>query len=144
MSQQLLEAFGQFRRLHWRPNPIAGLTHSELMVLVCIKGALPVEAGLRVSEISSLLRVAAPTITQQLNNLAARGLVEKHSDPADRRAVRIRVTTAGEETMKAAADAFAASITGLVGYLGEAKSQELAELLGQVFLYFQAVRAGTP
>jgi len=144
VAQQLLEAFVRFRRVHWRQSPIAGLTHSELLVLVCIKSAVPVEAGLRVSEISSLLKVAAPTITQQLNNLAAQGLVEKHRDPADRRAVRIRLTGQGECAMQAAAEAFSASITGLVGYLGAAKSRQLAELLGQVFTYFQEVRAGTP
>ncbi len=114
------------------------------MVLVCIKSAVTVEAGLRVSEISSLLKVAAPTVTQQLNSLAAHGLVEKHSDPEDRRAVRIRLTAEGESAMKAAADAFSTVITGLVSYLGAAKSQQLAALLGEVFTYFEDVRAGTP
>ncbi len=142
VAHKLLEAFVQFRRLHWRHSPMAGLTHSELMVLFCLKAARPAAAGLRVSEISSQLRVATPTITQQLNSLVSQGLVEKQRDPADGRAVCIRLTAQGECAMQAASDSFLASITGLVGYLGDEQSNRLAELLDSVAHYFQEVRSG--
>src|SRR5258708_30139485 len=88
VAQTLLHAFLRFRRLSWRQSPVAGLTPSEIMVLACIKRAVPPEgAGLRVSEISSLLQVTAPTMTQHLNELEIHGLVAKHTAPAHRRAV---------------------------------------------------------
>ncbi|HMA36209.1 MAG TPA: MarR family transcriptional regulator [Chloroflexia bacterium] len=138
VAQKLLAALVQFRRLHWRHSPMAGLTGSEIMVLFCIKGAATRDgSGIRVSEISGLLRVASPTITQQLNNLETHGFVEKQSDPQDGRAVRIRLTAQGEAALKTASDAFLASIKGLVAYLGADDSNELAELLARVSTYFQ-------
>src|SRR5206468_1039443 len=98
-----------------------------MMVLFAIKGAIPADgSGLRVSEISSLLEVAAPTMTQQLNDLETRGFVVRRGDPADRRAVRITLTGKGLEALKSAHDAFLASYTGLVEYLGDDDSKELA------------------
>jgi DNA-binding MarR family transcriptional regulator len=139
-AHRLMQAFALFRRLNWRQSPMAGLTPGEMMVLSCIKRAAPPEGGgLRVSEIGNLLRVAAPTITQQLNDMETRGYVEKQSDPDDRRAVRITLTRKGAETVGAAWAAFSASFTGLVDYLGEEDSTQLAELLTKAFAYFDEV-----
>jgi DNA-binding MarR family transcriptional regulator len=149
-AHRLMHAFALFRRLHWRQSPMAGLTPGEMMVLSCIKRAAPPEGGgLRVSEIGSLLRVAAPTITQQLNDMETRGYIVKQSDPDDRRAVRITLTSQGTETVGAAWAAFSASFTGLVDYLGEDDSTQLAELLTKAFAYFdelseRAAEAGDP
>ena len=136
-AHKLMQAFALFRRLNLRHSPMAGLTPGEMMVLSCIKRAGLTEGrGLRVSEIGNLLRVAAPTITQQLNDLETRGYVEKQSDPDDRRAVRITLTARGADIVHTAWAAFAASFTGLVGYLGEDDSNQLAELLSKAFAYF--------
>ncbi|MDQ2809365.1 MAG: MarR family transcriptional regulator [Chloroflexota bacterium] len=145
VTRRLLEAFTQFRRTNARPGTVAGVTHSELMVLACIKEAMGSnENGIRVSEISSLLRVAMPTITQQLNSLTTGGYVEKRSDPDDGRVVRIILTPRGESVMQAARDVLVGALAGLVDYLGEEKTNMLIELMGEVSTYFQDVRAGTP
>jgi len=136
-AHKLMQAFGRLRRLNWRHGPVAGLTPGEMLVLSCIKRATPPEGGgLRVSEIGNLLHVAAPTITQQLNDLETRGLVEKQSDPDDRRAVRITLTRKGDEAVCTALVAFSASVSGLVAYLGEDDSNQLADLLSKAFTYF--------
>lgn len=91
---------------------------------------------MKVSEISKQLHVTSPTITQLLNSLEANGLIERHSDVIDRRAVGITLTGKGEIVTQQAADAFLASLNGLVEYLGEEQSTQLAELLFKVFRYF--------
>jgi DNA-binding MarR family transcriptional regulator len=145
VALKLLHAFGRLRRLNGRQIPIAGLTHGEIMVLSHIRRKAAEEAcGMRVSEIGSFLKVAAPTITQQLNELETRGFVEKHSDPTDRRAVRIRLTPKGDAAVTAAWASFSASFRGLVAYLGEDDSNTLADLLGRAFLYFQESGDVTP
>src|SRR6476469_3929490 len=112
-AQKLLHAFMQLRRSHWRPGAAAGMTPGEIFVLSCIKDALDGDAsGIRVSDLSNLLRVAAPTMTQQISDLELHGYVAKHSDPADRRAVRIRLTDKGEEMVQRGRVAHLASFQG--------------------------------
>ena len=142
-AQELMQAFMQFRRLHWQQSPIEGLTRSEMMVLFHLgQDGAPIPAGRKVSEIGTMLHVATSTITQQVQALEAAGLVEKTTDPVDRRAVRVCLTPRGECAVRRAQQAFFASFTGLAAYLGEDDSRRLAALMERVFSYFSEVHAG--
>ena len=46
--------------------------------------------------------VTSGTMTNRIDRLAAKGLVERGPDPSDRRGVRVRLTTAGQERVDAA------------------------------------------
>lgn len=96
----------------------------------------PGEPGIKVSEISSVMKVAPPTITQMINNLEAAGLVERTMDKTDRRAVRVSLTDEGMKKVLKAKEEFHSSLNGLIEYLGEEKSNQLAELLQEVYKYF--------
>lgn len=135
-ARKLMEAFTQFHRLKWRKSPVAGLKPSEIAVLFNIKKTVkPESLGVKVSDISGALQVAAPTITQLINSLEADGFVERTMDKEDRRAVRVNITAKGVEAIDRASKAFYSYFNGLVDHLGEAKSIELAELLSEVFVY---------
>ncbi|MBC7342724.1 MAG: winged helix DNA-binding protein [Clostridia bacterium] len=140
VARNLMEAFLRFKRLNWKQSPIAGLRPSEIMVLYCIQHKATDASGIRISEISSTLRVTSPTITQLINDLEAKGYVDRTTDKEDRRAVRVRLTDAGEKAIRKASDAFLSLFVGLVEYLGEKDSNLLAELLSRVFVYFNEVR----
>jgi DNA-binding MarR family transcriptional regulator len=145
--QKLLRTFMQFRNIEWHQRSIAGCTISEIRVLFCIrKGTKPDTSEIKVSEISKQLYVTSPTITQLLKGLEANGLVERRIDPTDRRAVGITLTKKGEMVTQQAAEAFTASFEGLMEYLGEEQSNQLAELLSRVFRYFKenAASANNP
>jgi DNA-binding MarR family transcriptional regulator len=145
--QKLLRAFMQFHKVEWHQRSIAGCTISEIRVLFCIgRGAKPDSSEMKVSEISKQLYVTSPTITQLLKGLEANGLVERRIDPTDRRAVGITLTKKGEMVTQQAAEAFTASFEGLMEYLGEEQSNQLAELLSRVFRYFKenAASANNP
>ena len=136
-AQKLMKTFMQFNKVEWHQRSIAGCTPSEIRLLFCIrKGAKPDTPDMKVSEISKRLHVTSPTITQLLKGLEANGLIERHIDPTDRRAVGITLTEKGEMVTQQAADAFSASIDGLIEYLGEEQSNQLAELLSRVFRYY--------
>lgn len=83
-----------------------------------------------------MLQVTSPTVTQLLKSLEAHDLIERHIDALDRRAVGVKLTEKGEMVAQRAADAFSASLKGLIEYLGEGQSDQLAELLFKVFQYF--------
>ena len=137
LAQKLLRAFMQFHKAEWHQRSIAGCKPSEIRVLFCIKKSVkPDTPEIKVSEISKLLQVTSPTITQLLKGLEAHGLIERHIDPADRRAVGITLTEKGEKVTQQAAEAFSASLHGLIEYLGEEQSNQLAELLTKVSRYY--------
>ena len=140
-ARKLMEAFFQFRRLHRNHSPLAGLRPSEIFVLACIKeGMASGEPGIKVSEISNMLSVTSPTVTQLLNGLESSGFIERSMDQEDRRAVRIKLTGKGETVLQKASEAFLASFSGLAAYLGEEKSNQLAALLTKAFTYLNENR----
>ena len=114
IAQKLMKTFMQFTKVEWHQRSIAGCTPGEIRALFCIrKGTKPDASEMKVSEISKLLHVTSPTITQMLKGLEANGLVARHIDPTDRRVVGITLTEKGEMVTQQVADAFSASIEGL-------------------------------
>ena len=136
-AQKLMRTFMQFGRAAWHQRSIAGCKPSEIKVLFCIKKSVkPGASEIKVSQISKLLQVTPPTVTQLLKGLEANGLIERHIDPLDRRAVGITLSEKGEMVTRQAADTFSASLDGLIEYLGEEQSNQLAELLSRVYHYY--------
>lgn len=141
VARRLWEVFQQLRSLKWKQSPVPGLKSSEILVLYCIKKMVgPDSAGIKVSDISSKMRVAPPTSTQLINSLASGGYVERTMDNEDRRAVRVTLTKKGEHAVKKASDALINAFDGLVDFLGEEKSRELADSLSKVFTYFNEMK----
>ena len=61
-------------------------------MLATVGGSGPLTLG----ELAELERVASPTITKVIALLHEKGLVDKITDPADRRFVRVQLTADGE------------------------------------------------
>lgn len=136
-ARKLLKAFRRFGRAEWHGRTVSGYKPSEIQLLFTINKSVSRDSpGMMVSEISKLLHVTSPTVTQLIKELEADGLIERNMDPADRRVVLIRLTEAGEQIAQKAAKAYSEALLGLIEYLGEEESNQLAELLGKVYVYF--------
>jgi DNA-binding MarR family transcriptional regulator len=136
-DHKLFRALTQFQRLGWHQHSIAGCTPSEIRVLFCVRGDPHLRIShMTVSEISKHLHVTPPSITQLLKGLETRGLIERHVDPSDRRVIMVTLTEQGEQVTNQARGAFSATMRGLIDYLGEEQSNQLADLLFRVFHYF--------
>lgn len=94
------------------------------------------DTPIKVSDISKQLHVTSPTVTQLLKGLEANGLIERHNDPSDRRSVGLTLTKQGEHVTQLAAQTFSSSLHGLIEYLGEEESNQLADLLFKMFRYY--------
>lgn len=141
LARKLMEAFGRFRQVHWRESPIPGLTSGEMMIMFSIMRACGTGgAGLKVSDLSNILHVSAPTVTQQVNSLVANGYVEKRADKDDRRVVRITLTARGTEIVHKAFGGFFSAFQGLVAYLGSEDSATLARLMSKLAAYFEELK----
>ncbi len=132
VAQKLFMALRQLRKAHVH-QAVEGHKPSEMTLLICLaKKSRSAEEGLKVSEISRLLGITPPTVTQLINSLEAKDMVERQPDLSDRRVVRIRLTEQGRVITRKAREHMDASLNKLVEYLGEEESTLLADLLLKV------------
>src|SRR6188508_1152339 len=75
-----------------RQTSDSDLSPTQGSVLATVGKSGPLTLG----ELAELERVASPTITKVIALLHDKGLVDKITDPADRRFVRVQLTTEGE------------------------------------------------
>ncbi|KAA9008416.1 MarR family transcriptional regulator [Paenibacillus spiritus] len=116
-------------RFHWQKMS-DGHKPSEAKLMVCLaQHAELAETGLKVSEVSRLLGLTPPTVTQLVNGLEEKLMVMRQADPADRRIVRINLTEQGRKTACRIGRRRMEHLNRLVEYLGEEDSNRLAELL---------------
>ncbi len=81
--------------------------------------------------------VTSGTMTNRVDRLAARGLVERHPDPSDRRGVLVRLTPEGKQAVDGAFTALIDAENDLLADLSPADQKSLAGLLRQLLLPFE-------
>jgi DNA-binding MarR family transcriptional regulator len=83
--------------------------------------------------------VTSGTMTNRVDRLAARGLVERRPDPSDRRGVLVRLTASGRRTVDAALDELLAHERKILGALDPAEATRLADALRTLARQVQGV-----
>jgi len=138
----LIEVFQKFAKADWRKKTMyGGLKASEVRMLVCVKKSNDKgSTGTTVTEISKMLQVTSPTVTQMLNSLIATGYVVRTTDNTDRRITEIKLTDTGEELAKKAIERFHAMFNGLIDHLGKEQSDQLVVMLNKVFHYLESAK----
>lgn len=106
-----------------------GLTHGQYNVLRILRGARP--AALGCGEIAERMISRDPDITRLLDRLEKQGLVERHRDQDDRRAVRTRISPAGL-TLLERLEIPSAMVRDALEPLGRRRLKELNALLAAV------------
>jgi DNA-binding MarR family transcriptional regulator len=88
--------------------------------------------GLKMNELSRRMMVTGGNVTGIVDQLAAEGLVERQADAADRRALRVRLTRAGERVFAEMARAHEEWIVATLAGLSRREHAELFRLLAKV------------
>ncbi|MRN56013.1 MarR family winged helix-turn-helix transcriptional regulator [Paenibacillus monticola] len=137
----LIEAFQQFSKMNWRTTTLWGLKPSEIRLLVSIKLGVEREGkkAQTVSDLSKLLKVTSPTITQMVNSLITQGYVVRTTDTQDRRISDITLTDKGEHLAEMAVTRGRDTFKGMIDHLGKEQSDTLMQLLNEVYSYFEEV-----
>jgi DNA-binding MarR family transcriptional regulator len=81
--------------------------------------------------------VTSGTMTNRVDRLAARGLVERLPDPHDRRGVLVRLTEAGRTTVDGALEGLLGREQALLGGLAADEQRVLAGLLRSLVVPFE-------
>ena len=79
--------------------------------------------------------VTSGAITNRIDRLVARGLVDRETDPGNRRSVRITLTDAGRELVDTALTDHVANETDLLAGLTPKEQAQLAGLLRKLLLH---------
>jgi DNA-binding MarR family transcriptional regulator len=80
--------------------------------------------------------VTSGTMTNRVDRLAGRGMVERHPDPGDRRGVLVRLTPEGKEAVDGAFTALLEAEAELLADLSADDQSELAVLLRRLLVPF--------
>ncbi|MFD2170473.1 MarR family winged helix-turn-helix transcriptional regulator [Tumebacillus lipolyticus] len=136
---RLIELFSRFAKSDWRKQTKWSIKASEVRLLLAIKeGSTHTDCkGIAVSDISKILQVTSPTVTQMINNLIRNDYVIRSVHPTDRRMVEISLTEKGERVAQEASEMFKRLFEGLIDHLGKERSDQLIELLDQSLTYFR-------
>jgi DNA-binding MarR family transcriptional regulator len=81
--------------------------------------------------------VTSGTMTNRVDRLAGRGLVERRPDPDDRRSIRVRLTAEGSAVVDAALADLVEAEHRMLDVLGREERRALATLLRQVSAPFE-------
>jgi DNA-binding MarR family transcriptional regulator len=137
-----LEVLSRVTRLAWHLDHARrgafdahGLQRWEFDVLAALRRAgdpYELSPGRLVGE----TLVTSGTMTNRVDRLATRGLVERRPDPVDRRGVLVRLTEAGRQTVDAALSDLLAREDALLRGLGAVQRDQLAALLRALLLQF--------
>jgi len=111
------------RRL--RQEADAGLTPSQLSALAVVDCKGPLTLG----SLAEHERVAPPSITKVVTRLEAEGLVERTSDPGDRRITWVSTSARGADLVAESRRRKTAWLAGRIGALDADQQQRLADVL---------------
>jgi DNA-binding MarR family transcriptional regulator len=134
VAEALMQAFHRFRKKEMEANKDHRRTEARALVLLSEQAG----HGLKVSELSRLMRVTSPFATQLIKQLEGRGLVLRRPDPKDGRIVYIVLTANGLHEAGEVRRIFHRRFTALVEHLGETEARTLARLLNQTFDFIEA------
>jgi len=112
-----------------------GLETWEFDVLAALRRAGP-PYELSPGRLLGQTLVTSGTMTNRVDKLSARGLVERGPDPTDRRGVLVRLTEAGRTTVDSAMADLLATERALLAGLTPRNRRELASLLRSVVAPF--------
>ncbi|MCM3714147.1 MarR family transcriptional regulator [Alkalihalobacillus oceani] len=135
-TEKLIQLFIRLHRKQLETN-IRSVDHktSESRVLYLLKKSN--SRGLKVSDLSVALRVTSPFVTQQVNLLEEKGLIQRQRDAKDGRVVRIHLTEEGWVAAEEIEQNIYSIFSGLTAYLGKEDSDKLAELLTKALNYIE-------
>lgn len=136
--KRLIDVFESVSRAERKKQPLLGLKHSEIRVLLCLKDISYDTDGIAsISEISKRMSVTSPTVTELVKALSSKGYIDRSTNSKDKRVVDLKLTATGEEIVAKGSCYFTALFAGLVDKLGPEKSEMLLELLEQVCEYLE-------
>jgi DNA-binding MarR family transcriptional regulator len=131
-SVRVLDELGRvirhLARVSGGPDEGPALTSTQRLALF----ELLEDGPMRLNDLAGRMGLSAPTASRAVDALAEAELVERLTDPADRRALRIEVTAAGRTRVELRKARVAAAFRPVAACLPPAEREQLAGLLARL------------
>ena len=138
--KSLMEAMEKLKHLHMFRMNMQGLNRGEFSMLMSVYEKGNCNCGdMKVSDLAELHKTSMPAISQMLNLLEKKGMIERRPSQTDRRVVCIELTDQGEETLDAAFEQFMSFVTKVVSRLGEEDTRMLIELFSRLYAIIEEI-----
>jgi len=134
-ARELMSAFHRFKSLHHPGGFMPGMHNAEFFMLHSVDQASQDSAcgdGIKISELSKLNRISMPAISQAINSLESKGLVERRPGKDDRRVVCVHITEAGKQFLRDRYTCFMKYVSKVVKRMGEEDARDLARLFNKL------------
>lgn len=135
LTNQLLEALGKFKRQRILYPTASGVPRGEFFMLHNIDVYArkhPEEPGIKISILSAKTGMSMPAVSQMLNSIEEKGLVERCMTKSDRRVVYVRLTDLGNRMMESSMKEFAKLMEQIVEEFGEENTTTLIDLFNRL------------
>lgn len=152
MSQgkRLIEVMAKIRRVSSKHQAEDIIPQREFYVLEIIHSRMRcrsgeqenlVPPGVRVSELSEMLHITMPSVSQMINGLEQKGYVKRVTTKNDRRVVYITLDTEGEAALNKAKKAFLSFTDEIVSRLGHEETEQLISLCTRLYEIIGDIRS---
>ena len=132
--QHLVEAFVKFKKTRYFMPHAFGLPQGEFFMLHHVdiiakkNAAHGTPDGVKVSELSAVVQMSMPAVSQMLNSLQGKGYVRRVAAESDRRVVYVVLTEKGRELLEKTMKDFLQRLEEVVAIFGEDNTNQLAAL----------------
>lgn len=108
-----------------------GLSQNEFFLLYSMREYLKKQEkdAMRIGDLHQCTHTSLPAVSQSLGVLEAKGFVERSTDPADRRSVKVSLTAAGNDAVETAMEKARRYLDRLESRLGEENMEQLITLM---------------
>lgn len=105
-----------------------GLTLPQLRILFRVR----TQPGSGVRDLALAFGVSASNVTQQIDKLVARGLIDRSDRPDDRRQVSLKLTETGEQVAGEVSHETRSHLSAVLNRLEPEERSDLVRLLGRI------------
>ncbi|MNI02422.1 Transcriptional regulator SlyA [compost metagenome] len=119
---------------------VLGIIGSRMQCEHSLEQEQPAQPGIKVSELSELLQITMPSVSQMINGLEERGYVKRVTTKNDRRVVYITLDVEGEAALKRAQKAFLTYTNEIVSRLGNEETEQLITLCEKLHVIIDDIK----
>lgn len=142
-GKRLLEVMARIRRVSTKHHLEDIIQQREFFILGIIHRHMKLnqvdgqghtgQPGIKISELSELLQIKTPSVSQMINTFEEKGYVKRVTTPNDRRVVYITLADEGKAVLEKANQAFVTMTDEIVSKLGHEETEQLISLCNRLY-----------
>lgn len=132
LTKDLLVSLASIRKIDINQRYLTNLNFNEMQVLLLLKKHINRD-DIIMSDISDELKITRSAISQIVNKLEEKELVERYTHKNERKKVYIKITKLGNDIFEAELDRVVKAISKAVKTFGSTKTLQLIALLNEFY-----------